>query len=455
MKKALRCLLAALAALTAPHVTAMAQGLWLTLRPYATKTIEVADSIMPNGDTLFLRLQVADTTRLAPYLKPDTARRGQICTAGFMLNYRPLDADIKFHSQYSPEARRDTFLTRTRTLGVTANLTDPAGLSPMDRARMDMMFAHPELVKRTWSEIPDMDKDIREGRLIYNHESDHESLSRIFKPDETFLADKLKTKPEGPVNPWTVTGEENLQFSQLFVSNWIKGGENSASLLHDFRWKAVFAQDRHQWETNVTSKLGLTYTSTLKGRVSDDLLDINSKYGFKAVNKWYYSFLFSFKTQLFRNYSSSDIDKENPKSTLLSPAYLQFIFGMDYKREDLSILLSPYTGIITAVADTADIDPTSYGIDEGKRADFVNGFSVTVNWKKTIIFGIYYTTKMELFYEYFKKDGNKRFDWENVIDVQINRYLSTRLLVEFRYFDNESNKFQIKENYSIAFRYSF
>lgn len=432
-----------------------AQNLFLNLKPYDTKVIEVPDTVLPEGDTLFLRLEVVDTTRMMDLLRNDLFLSRQISTASFMMNYRPLDSNIKFISQYTPEAKRDSFLLHTRSLAVHPNFEDPAGLNPIDRVRMDLMFQHPELVRYTWNEIPDINKDFREGRRLRGTGNDPDNLSRIFKPDPNFLTEQLQSKPKEKESPWKLSGVENLQFSQLFVNNWIKGGENSASLLHDFRWQAKIAQGRHAWETNVTSKLGLTYTSTLKGRVSDDNLDINSKYGFNAVNKWYYSFLFSFKTQLFRNYSSSDIEKENPKSTLLSPAYLQFIFGMDYKRDDLSLLLSPYTGIITAVADTADIDPTNFGIDEGHRADFINGFSVTTNWKKTIIYGIYYTTKLELFYEYFKKDGNKRFDWENILEVQINRFLTTRLTFELRYFDNESDKFQVKENFSISFKYSF
>ncbi len=432
-----------------------AQNLFLNLKPYDTKVIEIPDTVLTEGDTLFLRLEVVDSTRMMDLLRKDLFLSRQISTASFMMNYRPLDSNIKFISQYTPEAKRDSFLLHTRSLAVRPNFNDPAGLNPIDRARMDLMFQHPELVRYTWNKIPDINKDFREGRRLRSTGNDPDNLSRIFKPDPNFLSEQLQSKPQEKESPWKLSGVENLQFSQLFVNNWIKGGENSASLLHDFRWQAKLTQGRHAWETNVTSKLGLTYTSTLKGRVSDDNLDINSKYGFNAVNKWYYSFLFSFKTQLFRNYSSSDIEKEKPKSTLLSPAYLQFIFGMDYKRDDLSLLLSPYTGIITAVADTADIDPTNFGIDEGHRADFINGFSVTANWKKTIIYGIYYTTKLELFYEYFKKDGNKRFDWENILEVQINRFLSTRLTFELRYFDNESDKFQVKENFSISFKYSF
>ncbi len=434
---------------------AQSQSLWVTLRPYATKTIEVADSVIAGGDTIFLRLCVPDSTRRAPALNLDSIVK-PVNTLSYNLSYKPLSLSIDKSSQYSPEARRDSFLLKKQNpLGVKFQDLNTNGLSLIDKARMDYMVAHPDQIKYVWDEIPDPTKDIREGRQIHNSGSEHREIAKLFRPDEEIFSENLIEKPKEKESPWKLSGEENMQFSQLFVNNWIKGGENSASLLHDFRWKAIFAQGRSQWETSLTSKLGLTYTSTLKGRVSDDLFDLSSKYGFNAVNTWYYSFLATFKTQLFRNYSSSDINKENVKSTLLSPAYIQLIFGMDYKKDNLSVLLSPYTGIITVVADTAKVDPTSYGIDEGKKADFVNGFSVTANWKKTIVYGIYYTTKLELFYEYFKKDGNKRFDWENIIDVQINRFLSTRLLVELRYFDNESDRFQIKENFSIAFKYKF
>ncbi len=448
--------LSILIVLLALAIPAKAQSLWMSLRPYATKTIEVADSIMPSQDTLFLRLSVTDSTRRAPLIEPDSIYK-PLNTASFKLTYRPTTLNLDYKSQYTPEARRDSFLlAKNHPFGDIPTFKDPSGLSPIDKARLDYMMANPGQIEHSWEELPDPNKDIREGKKLYNQESDHSEIAKIFRPDSDIIAaGQISEKPKEKEGPWKITGEENMQFSQLFVNNWIKGGENSASLLHDFRFKAIYSQGRSQWETSFTNKLGLTYTSTLKGRVSDDLFDLNSKYGFNAVNKWYYSFLATFKTQLFRNYKSSDINKENPKSTLLSPAYIQLIFGMDYKRDDLSILLSPYTGIFTVVADTALIDQTSYGIDEGHKADFVNGFSITANWKKTIVYGIYYTTKVELFYEYFKKDGNKRFDWENIIDVQINRFLSTRFLVEFRYFDNESERFQIKENFSIAFKYSF
>ncbi len=308
-----------------------------------------------------------------------------------------------------------------------------------------------------WNEIPEPWRDITERRKRKGQESDDSrKLAKYFRDDNDYSRrNDMVTKPEAEKSPWTVSGQENIQLTQLAVSNWVKGGENSITILNDFRYKAEYNKGRHSWETNFTEKLGFTRTSTLSTRVSDDAFEITSKYGYNAVRKWYYSFQWNFKTQMFRSYSGSDTEKTTPLSTLLSPAYIQFIFGMDYKKDNISILLSPYTGMLTVVADTALIDQTRYKIAEDRRSRYLNGYSVTVNWKKPIAYNVTYTTQCELFFEFLTKDGQKQFNWENIFDVQINRFLTTRFLLTLRYYDNESNKFQLKENYSIAFKYTF
>ncbi len=430
----------------------VAQSLWVTLRKHPLISTMQIDSITPAGDTLRHEVLIPDSTSLEPIFSPSQDALPQINTSSFLTYYKPVQKPINFQSQFTAAARRDSFLTKTGKAPISTNLDDPLGLDPTERARYEYIKQNPSSVNYTWNEIPDEGSSTR--KVYASKGTDARSISKLFTPDADIYSYELMKKKEEPAGPWTITGTENLQFSQLALSNWIKGGDNSASLLHDFRLKITYAKARSSWETNLTHKLGFTYTSELSTRVTSDEINIDSKYGFNAVNKWYYSTQTTLKTQFCQNYSGSGDDKEL-KSTFFSPAYLQFIFGMDYKTTNLSVLLSPYTAIITIVADTVDIDQTDYGIGENSKSDFVNGFSVTVNWTKDLTYGVTYTTKMELFYEYFKKNGNKRFDWENVIDVQINRYLSTRFLLEFRYYDNESTKFQVKENFSISFKYTF
>ena len=329
-----------------------------------------------------------------------------------------------------------------------------ANTSNIESLRIKTASTTPSLIKTTWSEIPEPWREVKDGRRMTLRGSDNSSLARIFTKDFDDDA-KIKQQPKEKESPWKISGEENMQLSQLLLANWIKGGESSLTLLSDMRATMTYKHNRVEWESAGTHKVGLTHTSSLGTRVSDDVLDLSTKYGVKAVNKWFYSVKSTFKTQLFRNYAKSDTEKKKPKSTFLSPTYVQFIVGMDYKTKDLSLLLSPFTTSLTFVLDTTKIDQTAYGIKKEKKSEWVNGFSITTTWKKTITYGIDYSTKMELFYEFFHKDGQKRFDWENIISMQINRYLTTRLLFELRYYDNETRKFQVKENFSISFKYTF
>ncbi len=317
----------------------------------------------------------------------------------------------------------------------------------------DVAIKNPLLVKYTWREVPDPGKAIKEGRLLDKKKLD-DNVLRVMSMDDYDTKRKID-KPKAQVSPWFFSGSEYLQLSQTYLSNWAKGGESSVNLSSDLRFKAIYKNKKHEWESSGIHKIGILTSGETGRRLSDDIVELSSKYGHKAANNWYYSFLTTFKTQLFYGYDRNDEKKENPLSGFMSPAYMQFIVGMDYKREGLSILLSPLTSIVTVVTDTAKIDQTRFKIDKNKKSNGINGFSVTTNWKWSITREITYNTRMEVFYQYQSKDGQKRFDWENILDLRVNRFLSTRVLVQLRYFDNESAKFQVKENINIAFKYTF
>lgn len=108
-----------------------------------------------------------DSTRRAPALNLDSIVK-PVNTLSYNLSYKPLSLSIDKSSQYSPEARRDSFLLKKQNpLGVKFQDLNTNGLSLIDKARMDYMVAHPDQIKYVWDEIPDPTKDIREeGRFI-------------------------------------------------------------------------------------------------------------------------------------------------------------------------------------------------------------------------------------------------------------------------------------------------
>lgn len=405
--------------------------------------------IVDNADTIiydkqqFVNASFADTT--PKYVDANI----------YTLIFRGIYESIDYKPSLSEDDRAMCKLDSIRQIVMKPIDADiVGGINPLEVLKYRYMIERPSDVKYAWQQIPEVEEKISNRRKRLQENDDYQAIVKMF---EQFSSDmSMRKRPEPPKSPWTVSGEENVQISQLFVNkHWAKGGENSMTLISDLRIKAVYSKDKHNWENNITQKLGITNTTVSGTRLSDDVLDMSSKYGYKAISKWYYSFQNTFKTQLFKSYNKDDTLRVNPLSAIMSPAYIQFIFGMDYMKDDLSLLLSPYTAVMTLVLDTSTIDQTRYSVEADKKLKTINGLSVTLNWKKTVTSDIVYTTKLELFYQYFEKNGSKRFNWENVIDVQLNRFLTTRLLFDLRYYDNESDKFQFKENFSIAFKFKF
>lgn len=370
----------------------------------------------------------------------------------FIVYKQPDFYSIKYNSSYDSNSNLERYRKSINSLEASHEYQSKLSTNnyTLNGIRKRITIEKPSMTSYTWSEIPEPDKVIREGRGLRKSQTERE-IAKLFNEQRELNAQVAK--PKVNVSPWTFSGTENIQLSQMFLSNWAKGGESTITLSSDLRFSAIYSQKNVEWENSGTHKLGVTNTSVLGTRVSDDVLDLSSKFGYKASNSWYYSAKNTFKTQFFKSYSKSDTKKENPLSGFMSPAYIQFIFGMDLKKTDFSLLLSPYTCIITMVVDTNNVEKKL--IPKSGICDVINGLSVTCNWKKNFTREIAYTTQLELFYEYLEKDGQKRFDWENILDLRVNRFLTTRFLIELRYYENESNKFQVKQNFNIAFKYTF
>ncbi|TAJ11967.1 DUF3078 domain-containing protein [Marinilabiliaceae bacterium JC017] len=331
----------------------------------------------------------------------------------------------------------------------------PDNIDPLYGIMQDDIMNRISDVKYIWDSIPEPHRAFWDKRYLSTRQVEKE-LSRLLINREDFDTKYKLEKRNGPERIWTWEGTENVQFSQVHLENWAKGGESSLSLMSDLRVKAKYKKGKNEWESYAIHKIGILTQGEDPGRVNDDMLEINSKYGLNASKKWYYSALTNFKTQLFYGYKKDDKLLETPISGFMAPAYLTFAVGMDYKGSDnFTLMLSPLTSRLTMVLDTVKFDQTAYNIPEDKKAHFLNGGSVVNNFKWKIGDEFELNSKLDAFYEYFSEEKQIQFDWEVILDMRINVWLSTRLLANLRYYDNESDKWQLRENFSVAFRYIF
>jgi hypothetical protein len=353
--------------------------------------------------------------------------------------------DPKIYSLKSKVLSNNTFSTQL-------NSFSGARLS-YNKLVKDLYYQTPGKVQIHADALPEAPK-LKNG-LSSNQRNSRESIGDLLKPDQPKTLDKMESV-KLVKKPWKYSGSENIQISQAYVKNWIKGGQDSYSLLSDLRLKEVYSEGKIQWENTGIHKLGYMFLNGGSSGVNDDVLDITSKYGIGASQYWYYSFLFNMKTQFFYGYDRKDVDRENPISGIMAPGYFTLAIGMDFKKgKNFTLMISPVTSKLAVVLDTAKIDQSRYNIPDDKRSTFLTGASLYNNFTWQIKKEIKLTSAMNIFYDYFKKDDNVQSDWDLILDMRINLFLSMRVVANFRYYENESSDIQMRENMSLAFRYNF
>ncbi|MGQ1784225.1 MULTISPECIES: DUF3078 domain-containing protein [unclassified Saccharicrinis] len=316
----------------------------------------------------------------------------------------------------------------------------------------EIFIEHPKLVKHVWKTIPEPHRLITDRKQL-SRRSAREGIAGLLT-EKINSPDKLdkRTKNNGP---WTLSGTESIQFSQAYLENWAKGGENSIALQSDLLLKANYEKGKIEWENYGRHKIGVIGTESYETQINTDQITANSKYGIRASKKWYYSGVFDFKTQFFNGFKTKN--RETIISGFMSPAYFTFAIGMDYKpNKNFTLLLSPITSKITYVKDNKKVDPTTYNVNEDKHAAYNTGASLVnnLNWKISTELNL--KSQLEAFVGYAGEDALTQVDWELTFDMRINRFLSTRINTQLRYFTNEADKkVQFKENFSINFNYKF
>ena len=264
-------------------------------------------------------------------------------------------------------------------------------------------------------------------------------------------------------NFWKKTGAASMQFSQHAISdNWYKGGESTNALLGELQLTANY-DDRQkvQFENSLEIKIGFITTpsdTVHKYKTNADLFRLKSKLGIRAIKNLYYTLAAEFKTQFFSNYKTNTNDLI---SNFLSPAQLDVSLGMDYKLNkrnyNFSVMGSPFSYTFVYINDKNIIDRSAFNVDADKRVAHMFGSKITSNLDWKICKNISFVSKFDFFTTYDKVIA----DWENTLNFQVSRYLSTKIFFHTRFDDGvnltEENDsyFQFKEMLTFGLSYNW
>src|SRR4051812_45543016 len=95
---------------------------------------------------------------------------------------------------------------------------------------------------------------------------------------------------------WKSGGFVNINTSQVGLSNWAAGGENTFAFGSSLILFMNYAKGRTEW--NNTLNLGYAMLQTGSSvRKSDDKIDFVTKYGKRTSDHWFMTLLGNFKSQ--------------------------------------------------------------------------------------------------------------------------------------------------------------
>ncbi|MCF8296043.1 MAG: DUF3078 domain-containing protein [Saprospiraceae bacterium] len=264
----------------------------------------------------------------------------------------------------------------------------------------------------------------------------------------TDVEKKLKTIKTDTADGWKKGGTITLNLTQVSLSNWSAGGQNTISANGLINLFATYKKEKGVWENYLDIGYGsIKQSENQKWWKSDDKIDLTSKYGQKAFSNFYYAALLNFKTQMDAGYKYPD--DSTKISDLLAPGYLVAAIGMDYKPNDnLTAFFAPITGKTTYVNDLELADAGAYGVEpavydtagnmlsRGKTHRNEFGGYIRLFYKLDVMKNVNLTTKLDLFSNYLENPQNIDVSWEVLVSMKINKYISATITTHLLYDDD-------------------
>ncbi len=309
------------------------------------------------------------------------------------------------------------------------------------------------------------------------------TLSLLFIFAEA-LSQQDTTQIESDTSYWKIGGNASLTFSQVSLTNWAAGGQNSIAINSNFGIFANRIKDRGKWENSMDLAYGIINQEESSGfSKSDDLINFVTKYSYKMKDsgngKWFFTGLLDFRTQFTDGFATTEEIKRI--SDFMAPGYLTIGTGISYDpTEQLSFSYQPVTGKFTFVLDQEIANQGLYGVEGAVFAD--DGVTVLTPGKTSRAeFGSFFRakfkndafeSKLELFTGYTENPGEIDVNWQNALVAKLTKFISMNVFTHLIYdkdiligedndndgqFDEgtEKPRVQFKSVLGVGFAYKF
>jgi hypothetical protein len=260
-------------------------------------------------------------------------------------------------------------------------------------------------------------------------------MAQITEKEED-LNKKTDTEKDG----WKKGGIVSVGFSQVSLTNWSAGGENNVSVNALINLFGNYRKGKSTWDNNLDLGYGIIRQSDSDFIKSDDRIDFSSKYGREAFKDIYWAALLNYKTQFNTGYDYPDFPNTVIKtkiSDFMAPAYIIGAIGLDYKPNDkLTVFVAPVTSKTTIVNSKVLSNTGKFGVEPGETIRYEFGGYLKAVYKTDIVKNVSLLTKLDLFSNYIEHPERIDVNWEVLIAMKINKFLTTTISTHLIYDDD-------------------
>ena len=261
------------------------------------------------------------------------------------------------------------------------------------------------------------------------------------------LAQDAESDSTAEAGPWKVGGRIGVNFSNVSLSNWAGGGQESVSGTANALFTADYEKDKVKWKNSLELGYGLIQQGEGEVVKSDDQINFASVYTRNFRPKWSYSGTMTFRSQFAPGYNPPDSQTSaNLISDWLAPAYFQAAIGIEYSPFDyLQFSFYPATYKLTIVMDQNLADNGDYGVEAAVRDTAGNiitsgenfrseiGGSFQMVFKKEILKNVELESNLNLFSNYLEDPTVIDVNWVNNLNMKINEFMTASFLTNLIY----------------------
>lgn len=273
-----------------------------------------------------------------------------------------------------------------------------------------------------------------------------------------------QTETAEGTSPWTREGNLGLKLTQVSLTNWAAGGDNSVAFDFQGVYQANYKKGKHLWNNRLELAYGLNRTGEDGTKKANDKIYLNSNYGYSIAKSWYASAFATFQTQFSPGYDYS-ISKDISVSEFMSPAYLTTGLGFTYEPNKIfTVVLSPASWRGTFVLNDRLSDEGAYGVDPGKNLLSSFGANLKGEVRYEFMKNMTVYSRLDLYSDYLHKPQNIDVNWEVQINMAINKWFSTTLTTNLVYDDDvkiaqkdgtKGPRVQFKEILGVGLQFNF